>query len=136
MSANLAFINGRIASELEMKQTNSGKSVMSFSVAVRATEEHTDFVPVTVWGKAAEFVERHFTKGDGINIVGKITTRTWEDDNGNKRKAVEVTGREVGFPDGKKSQNHQTQASNVDELDKASNVEVLEVKESDDDLPF
>lgn len=120
MSANLVFLNGRIASELELKRTNSGKGVMSFSVAVRASEDKSEFIPVVVWGKTAEFVKQYFSKGDGINITGRISTRTWEE-NGKNRKAVEVTVREVGFPDGKKGQ--------AESQSKTADIE------SDDDLP-
>lgn len=103
MAANVVVLNGRICNDLELKQTNNGKTYLKFSVACRATEEKTDFIPCTVWGKTAEFVSRYFSKGDGIILTGSIVTGTWTDQEGKNRSSFEVFGKDVGFPDGKKS---------------------------------
>ena len=78
---NKAILNGRLTKAPELKQTNSGKSVCSFTIAVDRSRdrEKTDFVPIVAWGKTAEFVNQWFGKGDLITIVGCIEVRNYED---------------------------------------------------------
>ena len=81
---NKAILNGRLTKAPELKQTNSGKSVCGFTIAVDRSRdrEKTDFVPIVAWGKTAEFVNQWFGKGDLITIVGRIEVRSYEDKNG------------------------------------------------------
>ena len=96
---NKAILNGRLTKVPELKQTNSGKSVCGFTIAVDRSRdrEKTDFIPIVAWGKTAEFVNQWFGKGDLITIVGRIEVRTYEDKNGNKRTATEIIAEEVLF---------------------------------------
>ena len=96
---NKAILNGRLTKAPELKQTNSGKSVCGFTIAVgrNRDREKTDFVPIVAWGKTAEFVNQWFGKGDLITIVGRIEVRNYEDKNGNKRTAFEIVAEEVSF---------------------------------------
>ena len=96
---NKAILNGRLTKAPELKQTNSGKSVCSFTIAVDRSRdrEKTDFIPIVAWGKTAEFVNQWFGKGDLITIVGRIEVRNYEDKNGNKRTATEIIAEEVLF---------------------------------------
>ena len=96
---NKAILNGRLTKAPELKQTNSGKSVCGFTIAVdrNRDREKTDFIPIVAWGKTAEFVNQWFGKGDLITIVGRIEVRTYEDKNGNKRTATEIIAEEVLF---------------------------------------
>lgn len=96
---NKAILNGRLTKAPELKQTNSGKSVCGFTIAVdrNRDREKTDFVPIVAWGKTAEFVNQWFGKGDLITIVGRIEVRNYEDKNGNKRTATEIIAEEVLF---------------------------------------
>ena len=96
---NKAILNGRLTKAPELKQTNSGKSVRGFTIAVDRSRdrEKTDFIPIVAWGKTAEFVNQWFGKGDLITIVGRIEVRTYEDKNGNKRTATEIIAEEVLF---------------------------------------
>ena len=96
---NKAILNGRLTSAPELKQTNSGKSVCGFTIAVgrNRDREKTDFIPIVAWGKTAEFVNQWFGKGDLITIVGRIEVRNYEDKNGNKRTATEIIAEEVLF---------------------------------------
>nr|DAG23529.1 MAG TPA: Single strand binding protein [Caudoviricetes sp.] len=96
---NKAILNGRLTKAPELKQTNNGKSVCSFTIAVdrNRDREKTDFVPIVAWGKTAEFVNQWFGKGDLITIVGRIEVRNYEDKNGNKRTATEIIAEEVLF---------------------------------------
>ena len=90
---NRAILIGRLTADPELKQTQSGISVCSFSIAVdrrfsgRDSERKTDFINITSWRQQAEFVCRYFHKGDVIGVEGSIQTRNYEDKNGNKRTA-------------------------------------------------
>ena len=83
---------GNICQSVELKQTNSGKSVVSFNLAVSRpyAKDTTDFIPLVIWGQPAEYISRYATKGTKIAVSGKLTTRNYEDKNGNKRTAFEV----------------------------------------------
>ena len=96
---NKAILNGRLTKAPELKQTNNGKSVCGFTIAVDRSRdrEKTDFIPIVAWGKTAEFVNQWFGKGDLITIVGRIEVRNYEDKNGNKRTATEIIAEEVLF---------------------------------------
>ena len=106
---NKAILIGRLTADPELKQTQSGISVCSFSIAVdrrfsgRDSERKTDFINITSWRQQAEFVCRYFHKGDVIGVEGSIQTRNYEDKNGNKRTAVEVVADRAFFVDSKNS---------------------------------
>ena len=129
---NKAILNGRLTKAPELKQTNSGKSVCSFTIAVDRSRdrEKTDFIPIVAWGKTAEFVNQWFGKGDLITIVGRIEVRNYEDKNGNKRTATEIIAEEVLFG-GSKSTGQGSENS------AQRNVAGLEEVDDDGaDLPF
>ncbi len=101
---NKAFIIGRLAADPELKQTGSGISFTNFTVAVDrpyvskgASERQTDWIDVVVWRNTAEFVCKYFQKGSPIVVEGSLQTRTWEDKNGMKHKAVEIAADNVEF---------------------------------------
>ena len=104
---NKAILNGRLTKAPELKQTQNGKSVCSFTIAVdrNRDREKTDFIPIVAWGKTAEFVNQWFGKGDLITIVGRIEVRNYDDKNGNKRTATEIIAEEVLFGGSKNTAN-------------------------------
>ena len=129
---NKAILNGRLTKAPELKQTNNGKSVCSFTIAVDRSRdrEKTDFIPIVAWGKTAEFVNQWFGKGDLITIVGRIEVRSYDDKNGNKRTATEIIAEEVLFGGSK---------STGQGSENASQRNVAGLEEVDDDgadLPF
>ena len=128
---NKAILNGRLTKAPELKQTNSGKSVCGFTIAVDRSRdrEKTDFIPIVAWGKTAEFVNQWFGKGDLITIVGRIEVRNYEDKNGNKRTATEIIAEEVLFGGSKST-------GQVSENASQRNVAGLEEVDDDGDLPF
>ena len=128
---NKAILNGRLTKAPELKQTNSGKSVCGFTIAVdrSSDREKTDFIPIVAWGKTAEFVNQWFGKGDLITIVGHIEVRNYEDKNGNKRTATEIIAEEVLFGGIKNT----TSAS---EKPTEAKTDQFEQIEDDNDLPF
>lgn len=99
---NGVYLIGRLAADPELRQTGSGVSVTSFTIAVdraysKGTDRQTDWIDIVAWRSTAEFICNHFRKGSPIVIKGHIETRNWEDKQGNKRKSVEVVAEEVEF---------------------------------------
>lgn len=108
MAYNKVILVGRIASDIELKQTKSGKSVCQVQIAVRKNADHTDFFPVVAWDKTAETIARLFRKGDGIGVEGELSTRRYDDQTGKKTVTEVVCGR-VFFTEGAKSDAGSTQ---------------------------
>ena len=102
---NNIILLGRTTSAIELKQTQAGKSVTSFSLAVKRpfTKDTTDFHTIVAWDKQAELLGKYIHKGDQVCIRGYLTTRTWNDNQGNKRYATEVVADEVSFVGNKES---------------------------------
>lgn len=99
---NRVVLSGRLTADPELKTATNGQSVSSFSIAVnrpyRSGEEHqTDFINIVAWRHNAEFVTKHFRKGNLIGIEGSIQTRKYTDNNGYKRTVFEVVASNVHF---------------------------------------
>ena len=110
---NNVSIMGRLTKAPELKYTPSNKPVLSFSIANDSgfgDSKQTDFVDCVAWNKTAEFISQYFDRGDLIILSGRITTRTWEDANGNKRKATEVLVASVDFGGNKRSASQEPEA--------------------------
>lgn len=106
LNLNKVILGGRLTSDPELKTTQSGIPVCSFSVAVNRRvssegEQKVDFINVIAWRNQAEFLCRFFRKGSSVCIIGSIQTRSWTDQNNQKRTAVEVVAEEVNFVDSK-----------------------------------
>lgn len=86
---NLSIISGRLVKDPEVRYTNSGKAVCSFTVAVNDGKDKAQFVPCVAWEKTAETIGKWFNKGSPITLTGHLSCRTWEKD-GTKRYAWEV----------------------------------------------
>ena len=105
---NKVILGGRLTADPELKTTPSGVSVTSFTVAVNrrfsgknGEETQADFINVTAWRQTAEFITRFFRKASSICVVGTIQTRSWTDNQGQKRYATEVVADEAYFVDAK-----------------------------------
>ena len=99
---NKVTLIGRFAADPELRKTGSDISVTSFTIAVdrpysKGSDRQTDWVDIVAWRNTAEFVCKYFSKGEPIVIEGSLQTRMWEDQNGNKRKSVEVVADNVEF---------------------------------------
>ena len=134
-SLNKVILIGRLTADPELKQTPSGASVTSFSIAVdrplaKDGKKETDFINIVAWRKTAEFVSKYFAKGSAIIVFGSIQTRSWKDAEGKTRYATEVVASEVSFAESKKASDNIsiTREENASE----SFVEV----EDADGLPF
>lgn len=102
-SFNKVILIGNMTADPELRQTNNGLSVCSFSIAVNRrntksdNEQSVDFINVVAWRQSAEFIARYFKKGKPILVCGQLQSRTWTDNQGNKRTATEVVADEVAF---------------------------------------
>ena len=106
---NKIFIMGRLTRDPELRHTQTGTAVASFTLAVdrdfkdRSTGERgTDFINVVAWRQTGEFVSRYFTKGRMAVVEGRLQMRDWTDKDGNKRTAAEVVADNVYFGDSKR----------------------------------
>ena len=150
---NKVILMGRLCADPDFRQTPSGVPVCRIRVAVdrrfankQTGEREADFISVTCWRQQAEFVSRYFRKGSSICVVGQIQTRTWTDNQNQKRYATEVVADEVMFVDAKGEGPSVGQQSNASaytpdsyapsfssQQDAAPKFEEMS---NDDDLPF
>ena len=144
LNFNKVILGGRLTAAPELKQTQSGVPVCSFSIAVnrraKAGEERVaDFFNVTAWRQTAEFVHKYFNKGSSILVVGTLQNRSWTDQNGVKHYATDVIADEVTFVDsrGESAAAQADQAGFVPQAyaAPAESPKFEEIKQ-DDDLPF
>lgn len=102
---NTICITGRLTADIEVKQTQTGKAVTSFSVAVKRphTKDTTDFLNVSAWNQSAEYLGKYAHKGDLIEVIGCLTSRQYEAD-GKKRTVFEILSEAVSILGGKKQE--------------------------------
>lgn len=126
---NTITIMGRFTKDPEMRRTQSGTGVASFTIACErdfpdkhSGEKETDFFDCVAWHKTAEFVDNYFSKGKMAVVSGRLQTRSYDDKNGNKRKVTEILVNNIYFADSNKKE------ENNGNFDTLSNW--------DDNLPF
>ena len=137
---NKVILMGRLTRDPEVRYTQTNNTlVASFSLAVnrrfarQGEERQADFFNVVAWSKTGEFCSKYFKKGQQVGVIGRLQTRTWDDQNGTKHYITEVVAEEVYFADSKKedafSQYGDVFANNNNT---SSDFEIT----SSDDLPF
>ena len=105
---NKIILMGRLTRDPELRRTQSGTAVTSFSLAVdrdfkpQSGEKETDFIDVVAWRNTAEFVSKYFTKGRMAVVEGRLQIRDWTDRDGGKRRSAEVIAENVYFGDSKR----------------------------------
>ena len=105
---NKIIIMGRLTRDPELRRTQSGTAVTSFSLAVdrdfksQSGEKETDFIDIVAWRSTAEFVSKYFTKGRMAVVEGRLQIRDWTDREGGKRRSAEVVADNVYFGDSKR----------------------------------
>lgn len=152
---NRVILMGRITRDLELRQTPSGVSALSFTVAVERScqkqgeERQTDFIDCVAWRQNAEFISRYFGKGRLIALEGQLRTRSYDDRNGAKRYVTEVYVDSVSFTGESKPAGNQQEygiryeyrrelpasGSADKKLDRDPELEALGIL-SDDGVPF
>ncbi|MDU7339342.1 MAG: single-stranded DNA-binding protein [Clostridium sp.] len=142
---NVTVLMGRMVQDPELRHTNSDTAVTSFTIAVdrsyqkAGADRQADFIDIVAWGKTAEFVCKYFRKGQLIAVQGSIQTRSYQDKDGNKRKAFEIVADNVHFADSKKDgDGGRAQAANYqpDVRYTTGNTGDFEEIPTDDDLLF
>jgi single-strand DNA-binding protein len=134
---------GRCVETPELRHTQNGVSVTSFTIAVdrsytpKGQDKQTDFLTIVGWRGTAEFCAKYFTKGQLIAVQGSIQTRNYTDKDGNKRKAFEIVADQVHFAEPKRdSSNKNTYEPASNSPDVSAGNDDFEEVPSDDDLPF
>ena len=132
LNLNKVVLGGRLTADVELKQTPQGIPVCTFSIAVnrKGKDAQTDFINCQAWRQTAEFISKYFKKGSPICVTGSIQTRTWDDQNGNKRYATEVNVDEAYFVESKNDGQASEPAFQTQAAPKFEEVK------NDDDLPF
>lgn len=131
---NNVILMGRLCTDVELRTTSTNKSVANFRIAVdrgysKGEDKKADFITIVAWENTADFINKYFHKGDMIALRGEIQTRSYEDNNGNKRTAFEVLAREVSFCGGKNETNQAPTQMSVAPTD-------FEEIGDDEELPF
>lgn len=133
---NKIIIKGRISTDIGIKFTQSNAKIAKFSVAVRRDfknrqgEYDTDFFNCSAFGNTSEFLEKYFTKGQEILLIGRLQNRSWETDSGEKRYATDIIVENVEFC-GNKSNNNLND-NNFENTMQEKGIEL----QSTDDVPF
>ena len=148
---NKVILGGRLTADPELKTTQSGIAVVTFSVAVNrrftrnsAQQNETDFFNVTAWRQTAEFVSRYFKKGSSICVVGTIQNNKWTDQQGATRYRTDIVADEVMFVDSRSESGSSYMGDDSDAFGgstpsfstPAGAAPKFEEIKTDDDLPF
>lgn len=140
---NKVILVGRLTRDPEVKNTTSGKSVASFTLAVdrrfknKDGQKEADFVPIVVWGKQAEFAGQYLSKGSQIGVSGRLQVRSYDAQDGQRRYVTEVVADEITFLSTKKdnSNNGPTQQPNQNQgMDLDEDFHLM--ADDDTDIPF
>lgn len=106
---NRIILMGRLTRDPELRHTQTGTAVASFTLAVdrdfkdkNSGERATDFIDIVAWRQTGEFVSRYFTRGRMAVVEGRLQMRDWTDKDGNKRRSAEVVADNVYFGDSKR----------------------------------
>lgn len=142
MAINKVIMVGRLTADPELKMTQNGTQVATFSLALsKGKDQPSDFFDFVAWRNTAEFLSRYFHKGDGVGVVGRLTVDAYTDKDGNKRKSYKVTADEVFFVEGKRSADDGGNTSPAEKTAYSEKYEATEASQfedvgSDEDLPF
>jgi single-strand DNA-binding protein len=149
---NVVALNGRLTADPELRHTNSDIPVTSFTLAVdrsyvkAGTERQADFINIVCWRSTAEFASKYFRKGQLVAVEGSIQSRSYTDNQGNKRTAVEVVASNVHFAEPRRDsysnsqpntgyESHHAPQQPAAPVSTGDNGDFVEI-DGDDDLPF
>ena len=133
---NKIFIMGRLTRDPELRRTQNGTAVTSFTLAVDRDFKNadgtkdTDFIDVVAWRNTAEFVSKYFAKGRMAVVEGRLQLRDWKEKDGNNRRSAEVVAEHVYFGDSKRSESDTASAP-------SASGDFREISEDEEgELPF
>ena len=138
---NKVILMGRLTKDVEIRYTQTNNTaVASFNLSVNrrfvkeGEERQADFFNIVAWGKLGEFCSKYFKKGQQVGIIGRLQTRNWEDEQGQKHYVTEVVAEEAYFADSKKNSEDSNDpfSNNTFGENNGSDFGIT----SDDDLPF
>jgi len=132
---------GRLTADPVLKTTGSDITVCTFTVAINRQflqdgERKADFINCVAWRKTGEFIEKYFKKGNMIALEGTVQTRSWEDNEGNKRYATEIIVNQAHFCGANENKDEGNKKSKPDTTKKKSPPPSKDDSEDEDDLPF
>ena len=142
---NKIIILGRLTRDPELRTTQSGTPVASFTVAVdrdyadQSGSRETDFIDCVAWRAGAEFVSKYFRKGQLILVEGRLQSRKWEDRDGNKRTSWEIIADHTYFGESKRSDDsgqRQSYQNPAPQAAPAQQQTFTDLPGDDGDLPF
>ena len=139
---NQVVLMGRLTRDPELRRTQSGTAVTSFTIAVDRGfkdsdgERKTDFIDCVAWKGTGEFISKYFTKGQMMVVTGSLQIRDWTDKDGNKRRSVEVLVNRAYFTGSSKNDYADNPTASHNDLTPVSGSEFAEMTEDDGDLPF
>lgn len=148
---NKVILMGRLTRDPELRHTGTGTPVCSFSIAIDngyGENKQTDFINCVAWNKTAEFVSNYFQQGKMIIVIGRISTRSWEGQDGKKNYVTEVVASEVSFGESKRAQDGGASTPRAADGEYSAPVAAPQMPqdlaeddfspllETDDDLPF
>ena len=130
---NTINITGRITADLELKHTQRGVSVCTYTLAVKRpkVKDTTDYIPVVSWRQGAEYLCNYGHKGDMVAVTGTLTASKWQDKDGNNRTSYEVVTDTVEIVSSSQSNQSNTQPRPQNQMPN----DFIEIT-TDDDLPW
>ena len=138
---NKVILMGRLTRDPEVRYTQTNNTlVASFSLAVNrrfarpGEERQADFFNIVAWSKLGEFCSKYFKKGQQVGIIGRLQTRTWDDEQGQKHYVTEVIAEEIDFIGSKNKQNNEAILNSPTPINK--NDDTSDFICNGDDLPF
>ena len=152
LNLNKVVLCGRLTADPELKQTQSGIAVVTFTLAVNRRftrgadgqgNSQADFIRCTAWRQTAEFISRYFKRGSSLCVTGSIQTRDWTDNNGQRRYSTEVVVDDAMFVDSRNESGAGQSTYAPDAYTQAPSYSSnpgsapnFEDHNTDDDLPF
>lgn len=138
---NKVILIGRLTKDIELRYTQTNNTaVASFSLAVNrkfvkpGEERQADFFNIIAWNKLAENISKYLFKGNQVAISGRLETRSWDDQNGQKHYVTEVIAEEIDFIGSKNKQNNEAILNSPTPINK--NDDTSDFICNGDDLPF
>lgn len=138
MSLNRIVLMGRLTRDPELRHTQSGTSVASFTLAVdrdfksQSGEKQTDFIDIVAWRTTGEFAAKYLSKGRMAVVEGRLQLRDWTDKDGGKRRSAEVMADSIYFADSKKESDSREPAN----YNEPQEQQFAELAGDDGELPF
>ena len=128
---NIVNLIGRLTKDVVLKKTTNGTSVVGFTLAVNRAKEGADFIPCVAYNQTADLMDKYLSKGSQIAVQGRINTRNYDNEAGQKVYVTEVIADRIEFLDKKES-------TSEEKVDTATLVQLAKqvVDISEDSLPF